>query len=246
MTREGAALRCSEVTVTFSRWGQEVVALRDLSLTIEQGEWVFLVGPNGSGKSTLLKLIAGLLRPTSGELTLWGRMQQAIERRELFRSVFLVHQDPRLGCAPDLSIFENLCLADKDQIPKPRKARKTEYAAILSPFGLSERLDQLAASLSGGERQLLALIVAQKLGSSLLLLDEPLASLDPRNSRACLSIVNDLHARGRTIIQVTHDLGLAVSLGSRCLVLKDGMLAGDYRGEERSNEKILNAWAPAA
>lgn len=218
------------VTVTFSRWGQSITALDQVSLTIPKGQWVMLVGHNGSGKSTLLKVISGRLSPTKADnVTISGKKVEEMSSSDIAGQVFLVHQDPLMGTAPILTLFENLMVADykakSASVSKSELAQK--YKALLEPLGLADRLNQLTKYFSGGERQLIALLIARLRKVSILLLDEPLASLDPAKAQLCIEIINKFQEEGNTIIQITHDTHLATSVGDRTIVMAHGKLVYD-------------------
>ncbi|MCA9541860.1 MAG: ABC transporter ATP-binding protein [Myxococcales bacterium] len=216
-----SAVEVEGLRVTYQRWGQRVEALAGVDVRIEAGEWLLLVGHNGSGKSTLLRTLAGHQRPDAGRITVAGA-PLATDRARRRRQVFLVRQDPTQGTAPMLTLFENLLIADPDAPGHGRKALAARYAADLAPIGLDGRLHQLASTLSGGERQLLALLIARRQPAPVLLLDEPFAALDPGRVRLALDLLRGLHAEGRTLVQVSHDPEHIASLGDRALRLDHG------------------------
>ncbi len=238
-------LEVRDLTVTFSRWGQTVAALNSVNLRVPRGQWLILVGPNGSGKSTLLKSISGRTRPSSGEILVEGRSLNSMSTAEAASKVFHVHQDPLLGTAPILTVFENLAVADREaQLNREsRRLLTKKYDELLKPLGLAERLRQPALTLSGGERQLLALLIARLRPSSLVLLDEPLAALDPVKVEMCLKEIDELHRQGRTIIQVTHDQESAVSLGDRTVALQGGRIFYDEMSFSRSRSALDSYWS---
>ena len=238
------SLDIKNLIVTFSRWGQAVTALDQVSLSIPKGQWVMLVGHNGSGKSTLLKAISGRLNPNSGSVTIAGKLVSKMSASEIAEQVFHVHQDPLMGTAPKLTLFENLMVADHQaQIEKiSKRALASRYYDLLQPLGLADRMKQLARYLSGGERQLIALLIARLRPATLLLLDEPLAALDPIKVEACMDIITNHHSEGSTILQVTHDPSLAVSRGNRTLVLRDGRFAYDQMEKQRDLAELEVTW----
>lgn len=211
-------------TVSFLRWGQRVRALDDVSIDVFPGEWVLIVGHNGAGKSTLLKAIGGQLQLDAGDVTISGRPIRTLTTRDLAASVFMVHQDPLLGTAPLMTVFENLRVAD----PKPRVAKRDvikHYASLLTPVGLVERMNQPVRVLSGGERQLLALVIAKLRAIPVVLLDEPLAALDPRKVQLCVEEIAGIHRDGTTIIQVAHDTRAIEMRADRIITLKEGRVS---------------------
>jgi putative ABC transport system ATP-binding protein len=219
-----ACVAIHDLFVSFTRWGQTVQALNGVRLDIVPGEWVLLVGDNGAGKSTLLKAISGQLRPDRGCVSVDGQHAHQIEPSNRARKVFMVHQDPLIGTAPLLTVFENLLVADPQiSTSKPSRSELTErYLELLRPIGLSERLRQPVKLLSGGERQLLATAVASLREVPIILLDEPLAALDPRRAELCTMQIRDMRRRRKTVIQVAHDVRLLQSSVDRIIRLEKG------------------------
>ena len=244
MTGQNGTLEVKNITVTFERWGQTVKALENVSFSVSPGHWVMLVGHNGSGKTTLLRTISGRLRPSTGEIKINGDRIDSLSPARLAERVFHVHQDPLLGTAPTLTLFENLFVADVNAQNGgvSRKELLEKYHELLKPLGLANRLKQLARYLSGGERQLLALTVARLRPSSIMLLDEPLAALDPAKTHLCLQQIKTLNDEGKTIIQVTHDPNLALSGGHRTVVLREGRIVYDVTGAKREVAPLREAW----
>jgi len=240
---QAAVVEIRDLTVTFSRWGQTVTALDNVNLTILSGQWVMLVGHNGSGKSTLLKAISGRLTPNGGQITLGGKQVTKMSSSEIAEHVFHVHQDPLMGTAPKLTLFENLMVADhKAQVEgTSRRELAHKYRELLQPLGLADRMKQLARYLSGGERQLIALLIARLRPASLLLLDEPLAALDPAKAQTCIELITELHNQGKTVVQVTHDPRLAASGGNRSIVMSHGKLVYDET-ENRNLDRVKAYW----
>jgi putative tryptophan/tyrosine transport system ATP-binding protein len=244
MTGTPGYLELRDITVAFSRWGQKVVALDRVSLTVPEGQWLILVGPNGSGKSTLIRAVSGRVQPDKGQVLVNGKSVAGMSPAELANNVFHVHQDPLLGTAPILTVFENLAVADHqarlDREPKRLLAKK--YCEMLRPLGLGERLKQPVRTLSGGERQLLALLIARLRPSSIVLLDEPLAALDPFKAEVCMREISDLSRRGKTIIQVTHNQEHAALLGDRTVALQGGRVVYDEGKDSRTTDSLSDRW----
>lgn len=215
-----------DLVVSFSRWGQMVTAVDNVSFDVFSGEWLLLVGHNGAGKSTLLKAIGGQLQPNAGEVLIDGRHVRVLKPSQLATTVFTVHQDPLLGTAPLLTVFENLFVAD----PKARRSRTSKselmgrYASLLEPIGLADRMKQPVKVLSGGERQLLALVIARLRETPVILLDEPLAALDPSKTEACIEEIAAMHREGKTVIQVAHDIRALQARADRTLTLRQGRI----------------------
>jgi len=246
MSQNQRAIDIKDLTVTFSRWGQTVTALDHVNLTILSGQWVMLVGHNGSGKSTLLKAISGRLVPNDGQITLGDKQVAKMNSSEIAARVFHVHQDPLMGTASKLTLFENLMVADYQAQVEGTSSRELaqKYRDLLQPLGLAGRMKQLAQYLSGGERQLISLLIARLRPVSLLLLDEPLAALDPLKADLCMREVRALSQEGKTILQVTHDERLAAEAGHRTLAIQAGRIVYDEPAESRALSAITEHWYP--
>lgn len=229
MKKAESLVAIREVTVQFMQWGQEVLALDHLSLVVPSGQWVLITGHNGSGKSTLLKVISARLMPRSGSVFVLGKDVGKMSARALANSVFLVHQDPLLGTASTLTVYENLLVADDEArvAHKPRSALVKKYKELLHPLGLADRLRQPVNSLSGGERQLLAMLIAHLRPARVMLLDEPLAAMDPKNAAQGLAQIRTLHRTGKTIIHAAHDLQHIASFADRIVELDSGRIIRD-------------------
>jgi ABC-type uncharacterized transport system ATPase component len=184
------------------------------------------------------------LHPDNGEIVLAGRNVSKMNPSEISDQVFLVHQDPHLGTAPKLTLFENLMIADHMAEVNGTSKRQLalKYRDLLQPLGLDGRLKQMTQYLSGGERQLLALLIARLRPSSLLLLDEPVAALDPANANRCICEVRALSEQGKTILQVTHDVRMAVGLGHRTIVIQSGRIVYDESADKRDLCVITKHW----
>jgi putative ABC transport system ATP-binding protein len=216
-----------------SKWftgngSQKVVALDRVSLNVQAGQFITIVGANGSGKSTLLRIASGELKPDAGDMTIGNGSANA--------SVFHLAQDPSAGVFGSLSVHENLSLAAMHH--RPRWWRRPEPGRLSASERLADVLDplreSLAAELSQGQRQLLALAIALHRSANLLLLDEFTASLDPENADQCRAIAEALwRDTGITILSVTHDLPAALEAKGRLLVLKDGRIALDLDEAQR-------------
>jgi putative ABC transport system ATP-binding protein len=202
-------------------------ALRDVNLTIGQGEYVAIMGPSGSGKSTLLNLLGCLDRPSAGSYVLNGRDVGALDDRELsalrahtigfvFQSFHLV---PRLTAAGNVEL--PLVFAG---VPRAERAARVERA--LAAVGLSARARHRPDQLSGGERQRVALARAVVMGPSLLLADEPTGNLDRASGREIVALLEAMNARGLTLLVVTHDPDLG-NRARRLIRLVDGAVASD-------------------
>jgi putative ABC transport system ATP-binding protein len=217
-------------------------ALNGLSLRIEKGEFVSVIGSNGAGKSTLLGAIAGDVPASRGRILLDGDDVTAMPPEARARYVARVFQDPLAGSCGALSIADNLALAmargrRRGLASALRRERLTELQKRVGELGLGleSRLDQPMGSLSGGQRQSLALVMATLAPSSILLLDEHTAALDPRNAEFVINLTRTLAERfGLTVLMVTHSMRQALDVGSRTLMLHEGAVVLDVAGPERT------------
>jgi putative ABC transport system ATP-binding protein len=220
----------------------EVVALRDLTLTLPQGQFVTVVGTNGAGKSSVIQTVAGEVRPTSGRVRLAGRDVTRLPDYRRAGLVTRVFDDPRAGTAPDLSIEDNLALAMargrrrglRFALTGRRRAVLREHLAGLG-LNLENRLADRVGLLSAGQRQSLTMVMAALSAPAVLLLDEHLAALDPGTSATVLRITDELvRELGCTTIMVTHNMDHALAMGDRLLVMSRGGVIADYSGAEKA------------
>lgn len=215
--------------------------LKDINLTIEDGEFITVIGSNGSGKSTLLNVIAGSLPPTHGQI--FFNEQDVTKLKEHQRASFIgrVFQDPNMGTIGDISIEENLALAMKRGDKRTLKwALKKEYRDIYKKFltplnlGLENRLGDKVSSLSGGQRQAVTLLMATLKKPELLLLDEHTAALDPKTSLKILTLTDNLIKENNlTALMITHNMRDALKYGNRMIMISDGRIIADVKGEEK-------------
>jgi putative ABC transport system ATP-binding protein len=214
----------ASVSRVYSAGGTQVIALASVDLEVRSGESVALVGPSGSGKSTLLHLIAGLDRPTSGRISVFGRRFWEMSESELtnFRATTLgyVFQDAYL--LPGLTALENVVVA---RLPSGRRrGLMVEARDLLQAVGLGDRLDHTPDRLSGGERQRVSLARALVGGPRLLMADEPTGNLDADTTEGLLGVIDSLRGRlDLTLLLATHDLAVAAS-ADRVLRLAGGQL----------------------
>lgn len=228
----------------------EVVALQDVSLRIDKGDFVIVVGSNGSGKSTLLNLIAGKLRSTSGRIIINQNDVSSLPEYKRSKWIARVFQDPMQGTAGGLTILDNFRLAavrpqskklaiglTKDFIEEVR-----EKVSILD-MGLENKLNQSMGSLSGGQRQALSLLMSVMADLDILLLDEPTAALDPRSAEVVLNVANKLISDYNiTAVMVTHNMKEAYLYGDRLLMMKDGCLHRDLTTDAKKKLEISDIY----
>ena len=206
--------------------GQEVGALRGVTLSIDSGEYVAIVGPSGSGKSTLLTLLGGLDTPSAGEVRILGTPLGALNDRQLTRlrleRIGFVFQ--RFHLLPVLTARENveLPLAERGVAAAERRSRAE---ALLTYVGLAARSNHRATQLSGGEMQRVAIARALANNPAIILADEPTGELDAATGREILTLFRRLHADGTTLVVVTHDDQLAAEAG-RVIRMLDGRIVG--------------------
>jgi len=208
-----------------------LLALDDLSLAIDQGEWVAVTGPSGSGKTTLLNVLAGLDHPSAGKVRVGGLDLSGLATRDRARyrqqTVGLVFQQFHL--IPYLNALENVMLAQYVHSTTDRG----EAEEALRRVGLGERLDHLPSQLSGGEQQRVCIARALINQPPLILADEPTGNLDAVNEAVVMTLLADLHRRGHTLVLVTHDPSISTRAG-REIRLEHGRLArlGEPGGAE--------------
>ena len=201
-------------------------ALDDVDLSVTAGEAVAVMGPSGSGKSTLLNLVAGLDRPSSGEVEVAGTVLNGLSETALARfrrdHIGIVFQFFHL--LDDLPARDNVLLA-AHLAGMPRKAALDRAAELLDTLGLAARADAYPARLSGGERQRVALARALVNRPPLLLADEPTGAVDARTGEQVAELLRDLNESGQTVVLVTHDAALARRCATRIVELRDGRVA---------------------
>ena len=221
-------------------------ALRGISLRVDSGEFCCVIGSNGAGKSTLLGAIAGDVAPESGRIVLAGRDVTRLPAERRAGLVARVFQDPLAGSCGALSIAENLALAAargrrrglSPALGRTRSEAIRERVAELG-IGLEDRLGVPMGSLSGGQRQALSLVMATLAPSSIVLLDEHTAALDPANAEFVLELTTRLAERfALTVLMVTHSMRQALDLGSRTLMLHEGQIIFDMSGAERTSLSV--------
>jgi cell division transport system ATP-binding protein len=199
-----------------------VYALRDLSLTIDKGEFIFLTGPSGAGKSTFLRLLLREELPSEGVLKVLGRDLRALRPAQVQafrRSVGFVFQDFRL--IPRFSVFQNVAFVMRVLgLPLATQQRKTFQ--VLKWVGLQHRMNSFPEELSGGEQQRVAIARALVNDPQLVLADEPSGNLDPDLSLEIMNLFREVNARGTTVVVATHDRELIRRVGRRSITLEAG------------------------
>ena len=237
-------LEICHVNKTFNRGTvNEKQALKDLNLTLKDGDFVTIIGGNGAGKSTTLNAIAGVWPVDEGKIVIDGR--DVTKLPEYKRAAFLgrVFQDPMNGTVATMGIEENLALAlrrggRRTLKPGITGSERKLYRDLLLKLGLGleERLTSKVGLLSGGQRQALTLLMATLQKPRLLLLDEHTAALDPQTAKKVLDLTNEMVTEQKlTALMVTHNMKDAIQIGNRLIMMNDGRIIYDISGEAKKN-----------
>ncbi len=205
-------------------------ALKDCSLEIGKGEFVFIVGSSGSGKSTLIKTLLGELEISSGRIEVAGKDLANMTRKELpyfRRKLGVVFQEFRL--LDEMNVFENVALAQRVVGVSSRERRRKNSLAMLEMVGLSKKLKAYPNELSGGEQQRVAIARAMVNRPAILLADEPTGNLDPENSWEIMKLLQDVHELGTTVLVVSHNEDIVNKMQKRVITLHKGQITSDAR-----------------
>ena len=206
-----------------------VVALRDISLVVEKGEFVFLVGPSGSGKSTMIRLLLKELEPTSGRIIVGGRELARLKRSKvpmLRRNIGCVFQDFKF--LPNRTAFENVAYALKVQ-GEPGRTIRAKVPEVLALVGLGGKASHYPDELSGGEQQRVSIARAFVNHPPLLICDEPTGNLDPDTSVGIMHLLYRINRTGTTVVMATHDREMVDKMRRRVIALDDGVVVRDER-----------------
>ena len=204
-----------------------IPALNDINIDIEEGEFVFIVGNSGSGKSTFLKLLTKELEPSSGQIIVNGTNLKKLRQRRVplyRRNIGMVYQDFRL--LKDRNVYENVAFAQRVIERSPRQIKK-EVPLMLSMVGLAAKYRSNPKQLSGGEQQRVAIARALINKPKILLADEPTGNLDPSNAWDIMNLLDSIHARGTTVVVVTHNMEIVKAMNKRVITLKKGVMVSD-------------------
>lgn len=202
-------------------------AVDEISLHVDQGEFVFVVGDSGSGKSTLIRLLLKELEPTEGIITVNGKVLNTMRRRKIpayRRDLGVVFQDFRL--LPEMDVYENVAFA-MWAVEAPARRIRQRVPEVLKEVGLAEKYNSLPRELSGGEQQRVAIARAIVNRPKILLADEPTGNLDPRNSYEIMKLIETINLRGTTVLVVTHNKDLVNQFQKRVIAMKQGAIARD-------------------
>ena len=219
----------------------EKQALRGVSLTLNDGDFVTVIGGNGAGKSTMLNAVAGVWPIDAGSISIDGTDITRLPEYKRAPFIGRVFQDPMMGTAPTMQIEENLALAARRGQRRGlgwgiTKAERDQYKELLHglDLGLEDRLTAKVGLLSGGQRQALTLLMASLKKPKLLLLDEHTAALDPKTAAKVLALSDQIVSENHlTTMMVTHNMKDAIQHGNRLIMMYDGKIVIDVSGEEK-------------
>lgn len=233
---DGPLLELRDVTKAYRFVGGEFLALKGITLAINEGEYVALMGPSGSGKSTLMNVLGLLDRPTKGQYYLRGRDVASLDESERAeaRNSYIGFVFQAFNLLPRLTLLENV------ELPLvyagvPGHERRQRAADLLELVGLGDKLPSLPSQVSGGQKQRAAIARALSMAPALLLADEPTGNLDSTTGEEILDLFTELHDAGSTIMVVTHELEVA-ERAHRTVVLRDGLLHSDERRVQPQGE----------
>lgn len=224
----------------------ESTVFDNFNFKVNKGDFVSIIGSNGSGKTTLLNLICGSLKPDSGKILFNGKDITHVSEFKRAKIIGRVFQEPRVGTCADLTILENMALADNKNKPFGlgrcvNKKRIDYYKSLVEQcnMGLENRMGVQVGTLSGGQRQALALVIANMTNVDLLILDEHIAALDPKSSEIVMRLTNELVLKNNiTTMMVTHNLRFAAEYGNRLVMMHSGNAILDIRDEEKKNTPV--------
>lgn len=215
------------VVKTYSMGEQEVRALRGISFSVRQGEFLSIMGPSGSGKSTCMNMIGCLDRPTSGVVKIGGKETAKMSEKELAvlrnKTIGFVFQQYHL--LPHMTVLENVMVPLRYQGIEKRERKEMALAALES-VGLSDRVSHLPAELSGGQKQRAAIARATVTRPNIILADEPTGALDSVTGKAVMELFEKINSSGTTIVIVTHDHRIGAAT-KRCIRILDGQIQED-------------------
>jgi putative ABC transport system ATP-binding protein len=240
-------LRLEQINKVFNEaTPDEKVALDQINLTLEKGDFVTVIGSNGAGKSTLMNMISGVLTPDIGTVKIDNKDVTRLPEYKRSKLIGRVFQDPMAGTAPTMTIEENLAMAySRNKSRSLRKGvdkkRREFFKESLKSLhlNLENRLNAKVGLLSGGERQALSLLMATFTQPSILLLDEHTAALDPSRAKLITDLTKELVKKDQlTTLMVTHNMQQALDLGNRLIMMDKGQIILEVREEEKKDLTI--------
>ena len=205
-----------------------VTAIQDLNLTIDKGQFVFIIGPTGCGKSTLIKMLYREEKPTSGQIIVGGVDVGRLRNRKVYkirRKIGVVFQDYKL--LEKSTVYENVAFA-LEIFGLPKGEIHSKVIKVLELVGLKHKVKSYPDQLSGGEQQRVAIARAIVNGPKLLICDEPTGNLDPNTSMEIMSVLDQINKLGTTVVMVTHDISIVKAMKKRVIELDSGRLLKDY------------------
>ena len=217
------------------------IGLDHVSVTINEGDFVFLVGPSGAGKSTFIKLILNEIDADSGSIKIRGHEVVGMSARKvpvLRRNVGIVFQDFRL--LPKKTVFENVAFA-MEIIHKPKKQIQKQVPQVLTMMGIADKADKYPDELSAGEQQRVAIARAIVNKPKVLIADEPTGNLDPDTAWEIMQLLNQINQRGTTILMVTHAKDIVDKMGKRVIAIEKGRIVRDEYGAYGYQEALEKA-----
>lgn len=237
-------LNLEHVSKTFNKGNAfEKKALDDVSLKVEDGDFISIIGANGAGKSTLFNAICGSFLTDSGRIVLNGEDITFLPSHERSKRIGRLFQDPMKGTAPGMSIEENLYLSSGkggwlSRITRREREDFRERLSLLG-MGLEDRMDSPVGLLSGGQRQALTLLMGTINPPSILLLDEHTAALDPQSAEKIMKITDDIIRKNRiTCLMITHNMQTALDYGNRTIMMNRGRIIYDTTSPERDSLSV--------
>jgi len=245
MSEMESLLNLRGITKVFSRGTiDEIAALDNIKLDVKAEDYITIIGSNGAGKTTLLNVIAGVYPPErGGKIIIDGQDISGLSEYKCAQYVGRVYQDPHIGTAAKMTIEENMAMALLRGQPRglraaSNKQRRELFRSALAPLGLGleNRLNALVGTLSGGQRQALALVMATISKPAILLLDEHVATLDPKTAQIVLELTEMIVKREKmTTMMVTHNMELALRYGNRLIMMHNGRIVVDIKQEQKAN-----------
>ena len=245
MSEKQSLLQLKGITKIFSRGTiDQVTALDSINLDIYAEDYVTIIGSNGAGKTTLLNVIAGVFPPErGGKVIISGNDITSLSEYRHAQYVGRVYQDPHTGTAAKMTVEENLAMAvlrgqSRRLKAASNKRRREQFCSVLAPLGLGleNRLHALVGTLSGGQRQALALVMATISKPAILLLDEHIATLDPKTAQIVLELSEVIVTQEKmTTLMVTHNMELALRYGNRLIMMHEGRVVVDINQEQKAN-----------
>ena len=211
-------------------YGNGIHAIREMSLEIADGEFVFLVGESGSGKSTITKLLTAELRPTSGMIQVGDFRLDKIRRRQipkLRRTLGVVFQDFRL--IENKTVYENVEFVMRAVGTRPRLITE-RVREVLRQVGIAEKTGEYPKNLSGGEQQRASIARALANCPQIIIADEPTGNIDPARSLEIMQLLREINRQGTTVLVVTHEKALVDSMGERVITIHEGRIVSDQKG----------------